>query len=228
MKINLPIKYLDIESLAQRWHCNLATIESLAETKNLKFYLRPVIFEIALNGAPPESYNTTLKKLTNSPIDSKYIYMMFKNLGHQIEINRIGPYDAQEILPNPLCADFFDLIIPIEQIEDFEFICGDQERQEQFEFKLLSEDFSCFIWCGQEYRFGEIQAKVIKRLWQAREELCPWMYGKRILADIGSASYRLKSVFNHNKYWRRIIMSDGHGKYRLKIPLRYLKPIKLI
>lgn len=215
--LDIPVEFLSIEDLAQRWKCRISTIESLAETDILKFCLRPAALEIALARTTPEKYTTMVQRLSGMHVDHRYIYLMFKDKEHKIEISRIGDCDMKEILKDPLRVDFFDLVIPIAQVEEFEFKHSNIDAN-RYEFKLLSDDFTCFIWCGKEYRFGEMQAKVIKRLWQAREEGNPWMYGKRILTDIGASSDRIRSIFNHNRYWHRIIKSDKTGKYKLNLP----------
>jgi hypothetical protein len=215
--LDLPITFLDIEDLAQRWKCRISTIEVLAETDKLKFCIRPAALELALAGTPPAEYDKLLQSLSSMYIDHRYIYMMFADKSRKIEIACIGNYDVRAILKYPLRVGFFDLIIPIEQIEEFEFMHRNT-TQHTTEFELLSDDFTCFIWNGQEYRFGEMQAKVIKRLWQAREDGKPWVYGKYILRDIGSTTDRIRNIFSHNKQWRRIIQSDKTGKYKLNLP----------
>ena len=219
--LDFPIMFLDIEGLEQRWKCGLSQIEALAETDQLRFCLRPAALEVALAKFPTEDYSRTVKKLTNMYIDHRYIYLMFKDKERKIEITHVGNCDMKEILKGPLCVDFFDLVIPITQIEEFEFT-HDRNEHHDHEFRLLSDDFTCFMWHGKEYKFGELQAKVIKRLWQAREDGHPWVYGKRILRDIGSTSYRIRDIFNHNKYWHRIIQSDKTGKYKLNLPAKQL------
>jgi len=216
-ELDIPIRFLDIEGLARRWKCGISVIEGLAETDDLKFCLRPAALEIALAEIPQETYRAMIRKLSNLCLDHRYIYLMFKDKERKIEITHIGKYNVKQILKDPLRVDFFDLIIPITQVEEFELRHGNT-NEKRYEFKLLSNDFTCFIWCGKEYRFGEMQAKVIKRLWQAREEGNPWMYGKRILTDIGASSDRIRSIFNHNRYWRRIVKSDKTGKYKLNLP----------
>ena len=67
-----------------------------------------------------------------------------------------------------------------------------------------------------------MQAKVIKRLWKAREDGKPWVYGKYILRDIGSNAERIKNIFSHNKHWRKIVLSDNTGKYKLNLQPKQL------
>lgn len=219
--LDIPIEFLDIEDLAQRWQCRVSTIEALVETDKLHLCLRPAALEVALAQTQPEKNSQIVQKLSTLPIDHRYVYLMFKDKEHKIEITHVGNCDMKEILTGPLRVDFFDLVIPMEQIEEFEFVYGNMTDKDN-EFKLLSDDFTCFIWCGKEYQFGEQQAKVIKRLWQAREDGTPWIYGKRILRDIDSNADRIKDLFSHNKYWRRIIKSDQNGKYKLNLPPKQL------
>ena len=219
--LDIPIEYLSIEELAQRWKCGISTIQTLAETDKLKFCLRPAALEVALVRTSPEQYSTMVRRLASMCIDHRYVYLMCKDKEHKIELARIGNYDVKEILKDPLRVDFFDLVISMNQIEDFEFIHQSTQQYEK-EFELLSDDFTCFIWHDQEYRFGEMQAKVIKRLWQAREDSKPWMYGKHILRDVESNADRIKNIFSHNKHWRKIILSDNKGKYRLNLPPKQL------
>ena len=219
--LDLTIAFLGIEDLAQRWKCRESTIEALAETDKLKFYVRPAALEIALANTPAETYNSLLKTLSRMYIDHRYIYLMFNDKEHKIEIARIGDIDVRKILSNPLRVGFFDLVVPVTQVEEFEFIHDRRKNIEQ-EFELLSDDFTCFIWHGKEYKFGETQGKVIKCLWQARENGHPWMYGKTILKNIDSSMDRIKDIFGHNKYWRRIIVSNNKGKYKLNMPPKQL------
>ena len=217
--LDLTIAFLGIEDLAQRWKCRESTIEALAETDMLRFYVRPAALEIALANTPAETYDSLLQSLSRMYLDHRYIYLMFNDKEHKIEIARIGNIDVQKILSNPLRVGFFDLIIPLNQVKDFERKHRNIKEQE---FEPVADDFTRIKWYGQEYRFGENQAKVIKRLWQAREDGQPWMYGKHILRDIESNCYRIRDVFGHNKHWRKIIRSDENGKYSLNLPPRQL------
>ena len=220
-ELDYPVMFLDIEGLERRWKCGLSIIQALAETDAIHFCLRPTVLEIALATIPPEQYQSVVRKLTAKYIDHRYVYMMFKDKARQIEISRIGDTDMKEILKDPLRVDFFDLVVPVTQIEEFEFVHDRYKNAEQ-EFELLSDDFTCFIWHGKEYKFGETQGKVIKCLWEARETGNPWVYGKRILRDIDSTCFRIKDIFGKNKYWRRIIVSDNKGKYKLNISPKQL------
>lgn len=213
LKIDFPVAFLDVESLENRWNCGLNIIQTMAETEKIRFFLRPVVLELALDeiGLAP----TTMKKLQRHHIDYRDVHLLFKNKTEKIPVRGFCiPSKSHSPL---IYAEFCDLIIPLDNVEAFEhlYCANDQYNQD---LHLLSDDFTCFIWRGREFTFGEMQAKVIKRLWQAREDGTPWMYGKRILTDIGAGSNRIQSIFNHNTLWKSIILSDKNGKYRLNLP----------
>ena len=67
---------------------------------------------------------------------------------------------------------------------------------------------------GTEYRFGDIQAKILRLLYNAGASGNPWQNGKQILQEAGSESYTLANVFKRNPAWKRLIVSDGRGRYR--------------
>jgi len=213
LKLNFPVAFLDIEGLENRWQCGLGVIQTMAETEKIHLFLRPVVLDIALDTiclAPAEK-----KKLRSHHLDYRDIYLLFKNKNNKIPVR--GFYGKENTRLPIIYAEFCDLIIPLDMVEAFEHLHSDDNGPDQ-EFHPLSDDFTCFVWRGREYKFGEMQAKVIKRLWQAREDGSPWMYGKRILTDIGSGSDRIQSIFNHNTSWRNIVLSDKNGKYKLNLP----------
>ncbi len=212
IKILFPVAFLDIEGLEQRWQCGLGTIQTMAETEKIHFLLRPVVWDLALANAkiPPGMR----KQLHNRPLDYRDVHLLFKDKNSKIPIRGF-----KDVKTPPVYAEFCDLIIPFEAIEDFEHLYREPNTENPTPaLQLLSEDFTCFLWHGREYKFGETQARVIKRLWQAREDGCPWMYGKRLLNDVGSESLKLQNIFNRNTDWRNIILSDRKGKYRLNLP----------
>lgn len=75
--------------------------------------------------------------------------------------------------------------------------------------------FRKIVFNGQKYSFGDIQADVIRQLYEAALTGKPWQNGKQILAKAGSQSFTLSNIFKRNPLWRRLIISDGRGSYRL-------------
>ncbi len=212
-KLRFPIEFLDVLTLQDRWQCSLNIIQALAELKEIHFFVRPVVLEIALEGfvSDRKRYKSVLENLIHKQIDHRDVYTLFKSKNTGVKIRNF------DVSGTNLLVEFCDLVIPITDVEAFENRCLSTVKNS---FKLLSKDFTCVLFNGQEYTFGAMQAKVLERLWKAYKEGVPWVYGKHILSDIGSGSERIQSIFSHNKYWRRLVLSDGNGKYRLNITSR--------
>ena len=73
---------------------------------------------------------------------------------------------------------------------------------------------------GLLFNLGPVQARVVKRLHEAATSPNPWCEGKLILGEAGSSSTRMADVFKSQPHWRRLIDSDGRGRYRLRVPQR--------
>ncbi len=82
--------------------------------------------------------------------------------------------------------------------------------------ELLDSDFRNILVDGESYTFGVIQASILHQLYQASVRGKGWLVGKRVLHDVGSESFSLSNVFKHKPVWRRLIESDGRGRYRLR------------
>lgn len=68
---------------------------------------------------------------------------------------------------------------------------------------------------GQAHSFGDIQSNVLRLLHQASQSGEPWQSGKRLLKDAGSVSFSLPNVFKRRPIWRKLVISDRQGNYRL-------------
>ncbi len=72
---------------------------------------------------------------------------------------------------------------------------------------------------GLVFQLGPIQARVVKLLHKAAQAGEPWCIGKLVLGEAGSACTRMADLFKSQPHWRRLIESDGRGRYRLSLPL---------
>jgi hypothetical protein len=68
-----------------------------------------------------------------------------------------------------------------------------------------------------EMALGAVQAEVTRLLHQAALSNAPWRPGKSLLAEAGATSLRMSDVFKSQKQWRRLIHSDGRGRYQLRL-----------
>ncbi len=70
---------------------------------------------------------------------------------------------------------------------------------------------------GQCYRFGALQSVVIRRLHEASRTDRPWVSGKTLLKNTGSAdsASKLANLFRRHEAWQTLLISNGRGDYRL-------------
>ncbi len=87
-------------------------------------------------------------------------------------------------------------------------------------FLHQSNDFREVRIGGLAFNLGPVQARVVQRLHEAASTPAPWCEGKLILGEAGSASTRMADVFKSQPHWRRLIDSDGRGRYQLRLPQR--------
>lgn len=81
-----------------------------------------------------------------------------------------------------------------------------------------SNNYHIVVLDGEEYTLGGIQAGILKNLHNAANTSDnPWVHGKSLLYDAGSSGQRLRDVFKSQKEWRKLIISDRRGYYRLNL-----------
>ncbi len=70
---------------------------------------------------------------------------------------------------------------------------------------------------GITLSLGPVQANVVRLLYDAHMAGSPWLYGKEILYESKSETTKMVDLFKRNNNWRRLIISDGKGRYRLNL-----------
>lgn len=68
-----------------------------------------------------------------------------------------------------------------------------------------------------EMVLGPVQAEVVRLLHQAALSDNPWCDGKTLLSKAGATSLRMSDVLKSQKHWRLLILSDGRGRYQLRL-----------
>lgn len=71
---------------------------------------------------------------------------------------------------------------------------------------------------GRRFRFGRIQAHIVRQLHEASFTPTPWCNGSDLLEQASSGCYRLVDAFKSQPHWRELILSDKRGAFRLAIP----------
>lgn len=140
--------------------------------------------------------------------------------------------DAKLVLPDTadsLRFDLDDLVILNEERKRFEnqyclqekSICSVKiiGRAGRVRSRILQASFDPtfkkLTFDGKKYSFGDMQADVLRQLYEASLNGSPWQNGKQLLAKAGSQSFTLANIFKRNPTWRQLITSDERGSYRL-------------
>ena len=91
----------------------------------------------------------------------------------------------------------------------------DQANESKHSIQGFDPTFKTLRYAGCDYVFGDMQSTILRQLYEAAQTDTPWCSGKRLLADAGSRSFSLSNIFKRNPIWRKIILSDGRGAYRI-------------
>ena len=79
-----------------------------------------------------------------------------------------------------------------------------------------SADYDRIRLNGERFRFGMIQARIIRQLHEASRTPCPWVPEKQLLSDAGSGSEDLRRAFkNHDR--DALFETDTIGRVRLRL-----------
>ena len=119
------------------------------------------------------------------------------------ELMRFEKENALLAGPKQLAVDLTQSVIPISHAAG---------RKDTF---THSPDYRIVVFDGETHRFGDIQAKIVKQLHEASKTDNIWLNGKEAVHEAGGASVYMRDAFRRHKSWRKIIKSDGKGRYRL-------------
>ena len=112
---------------------------------------------------------------------------------------------------------YWEQIEPAQSVSQ-PFGCGAGETQGQLVFRQEADYRRVWIY-GVGFSLTRTQACVVKILHEAYLKRAPWLSGKTVLKEAGSASMQMFHVFRSHKtpHWRLLIESDGRRMYRLNI-----------
>jgi hypothetical protein len=113
-----------------------------------------------------------------------------------------------------------DLLVRKEERKRVEEEFGLEAGSEESATFSASEDYREVRFGDLLFHFGPIQAEVIRALHAVQLAGDPWQSGKSILTAAGSRSLRMADVFKSKQGWRRLVLSNRHGFYRLAIGQR--------
>lgn len=85
-----------------------------------------------------------------------------------------------------------------------------------------SEDYR-YVRLGEiEYHLGDVQSRVIQMLHEAALSHNPWVHAKTLIHESGSQADRFKDLFKHQSHWRKMVISNERGYYRLNLSMEHL------
>lgn len=227
-------EYYTLTELTERWDFCLHDALYLAENGICRFWVNlpemdGICFERAENnGLAYELPVETCKIGGLLPLMKEDVrrLIIYKNA----EVNRLDcPNDGQRFIRLGKAAEL--------AIDDVLILCKDKLSLEKelgffdkkakvksadirhniddFFIEELPNGYTKFSYHGKNYVYGFVQSKIIKQLYDAAKDGRIWIYGKTLLKNAGSTSYRLGDVFRPHKEWMELIKSNKQGLYRL-------------
>jgi len=116
----------------------------------------------------------------------------------------------------PMIVRRDDLIVTREERDRFERVHGGRaDATDAATDAWHNDDFTSVRVDNEWHSFGPKQAAVLRLLKAAAETDNPWRDGKRLLDEAGATTMRLIDLFKRKPAWRRLVLADGKGRYRL-------------
>ena len=227
-------EYYTLTELTERWDFCLHDALYLAENNICRFWVNL-----------PESDAIRFRKKSNNgltydfPLENCQINGLFPLTTE--DVRRIIVYKTANVI-RLACEDDTAVFVRLKAareltIDDMLMVCKDKLRLEKelgffdkkakiksadilhniddFFIEELPNGYTKFSYHGKNYIYGFVQSKIIKQLYDAAKDGRIWIYGKTLLKNAGSTSYRLGDVFRPHKEWMELIKSNKQGLYRL-------------
>lgn len=241
-KTNIKIQkdYFTVNEVAELWSVPLEDIRYLAEEGKLsvcvrktplRSYVENVLSDLS-NFPPQPNIKTSRRKIKTivglldspQPLHQSDLYKIFANPNKKVEITRFKTRPIMNIIKSlglEIEVGFDDMIITASEIKRFQFELNSQTARTKTiknPLKILAKDFSLINLYGEEFRFGEKQATIIKHLYERHCNNDPYVSGKRLIQIANSESYFLGNLFNGHPGWRKVIVPGKRGFYKINLP----------
>jgi len=224
----LPQKrWARVADVAKRWGVEPSDVEDYAVDELLKLYVYVADLRAEEGTLEPDDHGGIQKLpqrdlVLNGPQPLLRQSLLAIIRDGQAEIRNFRPANRDGYLRiqddvRPLLVRRSDLIITSDEREDFErqhglsvspTQPGDSDPSTIREFRVVQ--------LGKDsFKFGPKQAAVLRLLKTAGESGKPWRKGSELLAGAEAETSRMSDLFKRHPAWRRLIMSDGKGHYRL-------------
>jgi hypothetical protein len=222
--------YFTLEELEERWQLPHRDVAYLAENGLLRLSVR--LFGVAMEfgvyeeGADGEWFTVPHERRRFTGFQDlldRDVFQLFRQ--GQVDVVHFHAPEKEYcylIEPTPIvtvCRD--DVLVRREERDRVEVKHALVRKGAAAPASLQqSNDYREVRTAGLLFSLGPVQARVVKRLHDAATSANPWCEGKIILGDAGSSSTRMADVFKSQPHWRRLIDSDGRGRYRLRVSQR--------
>lgn len=222
-------KYFSLEEVMERWQMPERDVGYLAENDELRLSTR--VYDLCLEAGRYIASSGLGRWVWD--VCEKYSGLVDLHAGDAYMLFRCAERDLTEFrdlngdrlrVPEaspPVHVMLGDLLVRREERDRVEQVQGFGAGMLKFGNLAFSTstDFRNVSWKGTHYRFGEVQARVLRELRRAADEGEPWQSGKHLLTQAGSRSMRMADVFKSQPVWRELIESNGRGHYRLRAEL---------
>ena len=227
------VEYYALGELSKRWRVPKKRVRHYLETRALDgcVWLKPCWMqcgELTRRKNGEEVFHAHERRWVKGIVRlrAEDCHWVFRN--HHTEIRRFGSLKNPDIylqLENKLASLIIcrqDVIIRAKDVRSFESRNGIQIKcntivRDSLDRFQHSDNYETVRISGKEFRFGWVQATIVKQLHLAFLSGNPWVHGKILLDKAGSQSQQLKNVFSSKANWRDCIESDRRGYYRLKL-----------
>ena len=222
--------YFTLEELEERWHLPHRDLVYLAENGLLRLSVRLFGVEIECGmyeeGADGEWFSVALERRRFTgfqDLQERDVFRLFRQ--GQVDVVQFrAPGNEYCHLIEPTVSVSIgrdDLLVRREERDRVEAKHDLVRKGSTTPASVQqSNDYREVRTAGLLFNLGPVQARVVKRLHEAAASSDPWCEGKLILGKAGSSSTRMADVFKSQPHWRRLIDSDGRGRYRLRVPQR--------
>lgn len=204
--------YHDLAWLAQTWNVRLADIAYLGENDLLRLSIR--VFDEAVRSYASHAATEALAKPRAFSgllgVRSSDVFAIFRD-GEAIIDFLIDPHGTPVRLLTPKFVLMGDLVVNEAERQRFEQLHPNLMRP-----RATEDCFRSFRWADRSYSFTSLQARFLHRLHDAGLTGQPWLNGKCLLAEIGSALVKPGDLFRRKQGWRDIVEHDQRGNYRLQ------------
>ena len=220
-------EYFYLEEIETRWEMGRRGITYLAENGMVVLSLR--VFDVTIErGRMIRSADGTLLPAAEeracitglfdvAPAEAFRLFRRGRaavSAGHA----EAGRY-CRLMTPDALDVQLDDLVIRKAERERVETIYGLAPELTALEGQppvIVAEDGRSVRIGNDVIALGPVQAEVVRLLCAAAAAGTPWQDGKALLRDAGSNSIRMSDLFKRWPNWRRIILSDRRGRYRIR------------